>query len=86
MDHQCVRVYNNGDRAVEPRPASRLSEWLEYNKGFRPGTALFVDGVCHQTGYLSEDRCRLIAAELAEKHAAKILAATPTAAKPSLRP
>lgn len=63
-EHQCVRVYANGTRVVERRSPHQLNGWLEHNKLFRFGNALFVDGVCHANGYLSVETCNGIAAEL----------------------
>ena len=60
----CVRVYNNGQRVTEWHDEDTLFEWLDYNKTFRPGTALFVEGKCEAEGYLGPARCRAIEAEL----------------------
>jgi len=67
---KCVRVYNDGSMKEEIRPDSCLSRgrtvrgWLIHNKTFRFGTALFVDGRCHQVGYLGEERCKEISKKL----------------------
>ncbi len=40
----CVRVYGNGSSKEAHRDAKGRDSWLEYNKTYRPGCALFVDG------------------------------------------
>jgi hypothetical protein len=61
----CVRVYNNGDRVLfDTARDEDTQEWLRYNMKNRFGTALFVDGVCKQQGYLSQARCDEIARSL----------------------
>lgn len=62
--HHTRGVYNNGefkDNGVAPED---LDIHIEYNLTMRPGRAFFVDGVCLNRGYLSEERCRSIEAEL----------------------
>ncbi|HON83759.1 MAG TPA: hypothetical protein PLI22_06475 [Caldisericia bacterium] len=41
-----------------------MKDWLEYNQSYRPGAALFVNGECKQTGYLSKERCDKISERL----------------------
>ncbi len=55
--YRCVRVYNNGESTTETLEWGKMMAWLNYNRLFRPGVALFVDDSCKQTGYLSHDRC-----------------------------
>lgn len=62
----CVRVYNNGSWAYEPRLPDEVygsaedEGWIAYNKTWRPGCALFVDGECVELGYLSPERAQAI--------------------------
>lgn len=59
-------VYSNGDRKHNGVRESHLAEHIEYNKTFRPGRALFVNGKCENEGYLSKDTCDSIEKELKE--------------------
>lgn len=61
----CIRIYNNGDRVIQRCSPEDTERWIEGNKKWRPGTALFVNGKCHQTGYLGKVRCEEIEKELA---------------------
>lgn len=61
----CIRVYNNNDRTKDDYSTQEeMNNWVEYNKLYRPGCALFVNGECKQVGYLSMSRCIEIAKEL----------------------
>ncbi len=53
----CVRFYPNGEFRREPRVPADLETWLEYNRTFRPGNSLFVEGRCAQrgAGFTDED-------------------------------
>lgn len=69
--HHTRGVYSNGeykDNGVAPED---LDIHIEYNLAMRPGRAFFVDGVCLNRGYLSDDACRRIEAELVDKTAAR---------------
>lgn len=62
--HHTRGVYANGefkDNGVAPED---LEIHIEYNLTMRPGRAFFVDGVCRNRGYLSEEQCRRVEAEL----------------------
>lgn len=50
-------VYRDGSRKNNGVIEEHLADHIEYNKTMRPGRALFVDGVCHNKGYLSEEEC-----------------------------
>ncbi len=55
----CVRVYNNGEEVhLLMKDEKETQDWLEYNRTFRFGCALFVNGICKYCGYLSEERCK----------------------------
>jgi hypothetical protein len=56
---ECVRLYNNGSYQSESRETlADIANWLEYNRTFRPGTALFVNEKCVEAGlYISKERC-----------------------------
>ena len=59
----CVRVYPDGDRRETVRTLEGMIDWLKFNREYRPGNALFVNGVRpHSTdsGYLSEKECRAV--------------------------
>lgn len=54
--HHTRGVYDNGDfKDNFVRPAD-LESHIEYNKTFRWGRALLVDGVIVYNGYLSDER------------------------------
>lgn len=53
---QAVRVYPNGDyRRIELKD-DEVAGWLAYNKTYRFGNALFLDGACQAEGYLPPER------------------------------
>jgi hypothetical protein len=52
--HQTVGVYKNGDMKRNGVPAENLEAHIKYNLFWRPGRAFFVDGVCHNKGYLND--------------------------------
>lgn len=57
--YDCVRVYPNGEFVQEQRDAAGKDQWLEYNKKWRFGQALFVDGDCLYPGLgLGEKKCQ----------------------------
>ena len=56
MIHTTIGVYNNDSFKVNGVDPIHLKEHIEYNKGWRPGRALFVDGKCVNRGYLSKER------------------------------
>lgn len=62
----CVRYYPNGEFRREPRIPDDVSVWLDYNRRFRWGNSLFVEGACVQRGAgFTEEDCRDIEAALA---------------------
>jgi hypothetical protein len=46
------RLYPNGDVTQLPLQPDEVEGWLEYNRKYRPGTALFLDGVLQESGGL----------------------------------
>lgn len=54
------RVYNSGDYTDNGVRKEHLKDHIEYNKKYRPGTALFINGVCVNLGYLGKERCAKI--------------------------
>jgi hypothetical protein len=52
----CIRVYNNGERVEAQCDEQEAKKWLEFNKVYRFGCALFIDGVCQHRGYLCAER------------------------------
>lgn len=49
-----VGVYPNGSYKVNGVKGENLIDHINYNKTYRPGRALFVEGVCHHKGSLTE--------------------------------
>lgn len=54
--HHTRGVYNNGEFKDNGVSAEHLAEHIEYNKTFRFGRALLVDGVVVYNGYLSNEQ------------------------------
>jgi hypothetical protein len=44
MKHICIRIYPDGSAKYTVRDAAGLQSWLEYNREYRGGNSLFVDG------------------------------------------
>jgi len=63
--HHTMGVYANGDRVHNGVPSANLAEHRAQNLFCRPGRAFFIDGVCHNQGYLSQNDVAAITAELA---------------------
>ncbi len=52
----CVRVYASGHLKYTTRDAAGLRSWLNYNKDFRGGCALFVNGIFEErTGVFNRE-------------------------------
>ena len=65
MNHTVVRVYNNDNRIpLKFRTVEEMDAHLEYSVQARFGCAQFRDGKCVSVGYLGEERCKAIEAEL----------------------
>lgn len=56
--HTTIGVYNNGDMKINGVKHENLADHVEYNKSYRPGRAFFVDGICVNRGYLTEERIK----------------------------
>lgn len=54
--HVTVGVYNNNEYKYNIVFDRDLENHIEYNKTFRFGRALFVDGKCVNRGYLSDEQ------------------------------
>jgi len=54
-NHVTVGVYNSEKFKVNIVRPEHLEGHIEYNKVMRFGRALFVDGVCVNKGYLSDE-------------------------------
>lgn len=80
---KCLRVYPNGDaRFTVCATETECDEWLKYNRVYRFGNALFVNGICpnkethtavdesrlilHDRGYLTTEHITLIEKKLKE--------------------
>jgi len=50
MIHTTIGVYPNGDKKVNGVVSENIAAHIAYNVRFRPGRALFVDGVCVYEG------------------------------------
>lgn len=58
MNHITIGVYNNDTYKINIVKPEHLENHIEYNKTFRPGRALFVDGKCVHGGYLNRGRIK----------------------------
>ena len=58
MNHVTVGVYMNGQYKINIVKDKDLKDHIEYNKKFRFGRSLFVDGKCVNQGYLSGEQVR----------------------------
>lgn len=58
MNHISVGVYSNGKYVVNIVRGEDLESHIEYNKTFRFGRGLFIDGKCINQGYLSGEQVR----------------------------
>lgn len=54
--HVTVGVYKNNEYKYNIVLDRDLEKHIEYNKTFRFGRALFVDGKCVNQGYLSDEQ------------------------------
>nr|WP_250807345.1 hypothetical protein [Neorhizobium tomejilense] len=53
MSHVCIRIYPNGSANYTVRDDAGMENWLAYNKRYRPGNTLVVDGeIVPDTGSL----------------------------------
>lgn len=62
--HTTIGLYLNGDYVVNGVLDDHITDHIKYNINNRWGRALFVDGECVYTGYLSEEECK----EFIENH------------------
>ena len=53
MDHVCIRIYANGSAKYTVRDDAGTESWLSFNREYRPGNTLVVDGEVLERGYLS---------------------------------
>lgn len=68
--HYLVRVYADGSAKHTIRDPEGMAAWLAHNRTYRPGNALFVDGVCDRTidrGYLSTEEIDFVEAAVREE-------------------
>ena len=56
MNHVTIGVYKNEQFKVNIVRDEHLKDHIEYNKVFRFGRALFVDGECVYKGCLSDEQ------------------------------
>lgn len=63
--HTTIGLYSNGDYVVNGVHEDHLNDHIKYNTTFRGGRALFVDGACVYTGYMTENQCYEFAAKTA---------------------
>lgn len=59
-----IGVYNNHERVYNGVASEHIVHHIRYNLCYRPGRALFVNGVCINKGYLSETECENMINEL----------------------
>lgn len=57
--HTTIGVYANGDIKTNGVTEENLQPHIEYNLAARPGRAFFVDGVCLNTGNLSDEQIKI---------------------------
>lgn len=57
MIHTTIGLYRNGDYVVNGVKAEHLETHIHYNIRCRGGRALFVDGKCVHTGYMTQEEC-----------------------------
>lgn len=55
MIHHTVGVYANGSMKTNGVAEEHLKDHIQYNLNYRPGRALFVDGVCIYEGACSKE-------------------------------
>ncbi len=60
MIHHTRGVYADGSFKDNGVKSENLQDHIAYNKQFRPGRALFVDGKCVHHGYLDAKECEKI--------------------------
>lgn len=65
--HWCVGIYSSLEEIHNGVLDIHLDDHVKYNKLYRPGRALFVDGKCVYSGYLKKDDCIRIENELLKK-------------------
>lgn len=58
MNHITIGVYLNDSYKINIVKEEDLVSHIEYNKVFRYGRALFVDGKCENQGYLSDSKVK----------------------------
>jgi hypothetical protein len=58
MNHVSIGVYNSDEYVVNIVRPEDLEDHIWYNKTFRFGRALFVDGKCIHKGYLDNDKIK----------------------------
>ena len=56
--HYTVGVYANGQYKINVVRDEDLDDHIQYNKNFRFGRGLFLDGKCIHQGYLSGEQVR----------------------------
>ncbi len=69
--HCNVRIYPSGNWTWEPRSKADQEEYLEHNRTFRPGCAIFVDGELVAPSWLADraDEAAAIGRRLARHEA-----------------
>lgn len=75
MNHISIGVYNNESYVVNIVPDYNLEKHIEYNKIMRFGRALFIDGECVHTGYLTTQKIKSWSSKIKEM---KIATHTPS--------
>ncbi len=54
--HKSLRIYNNGDMVRQLINPEDIKNHIEYNRVYRPGCMLIIDGAVTQSGYISKER------------------------------
>lgn len=58
MIHTTIGLYSNGTFKMNGVEPDHLQSHIEYNKTFRWGRSLFVDGKCVYKGYQSDEEVK----------------------------
>ena len=72
MIHTTIGVYQDGSYKMNGVDPKDLEEHIEYNKSWRPGRLLLVDGKCVHQGYFKDEKVQEIEEKFQHMKADKI--------------
>ncbi len=58
MIHTTIGLYANGSFKINGVDPEHLKDHIQYNIDWRPGRSFFVDGVCHNKGYHTDEEIK----------------------------